>query len=82
MVNISYRRRPYPRDDGMYAIKALALTKPFKDIQALSKVVLMKIDAPTRSTRTSCGRRSNSRWITGATGAHEPVNPEKKIFFN
>jgi len=64
----------------MYAIKALALSKQFKDIQALSKVVLMKTDAPTRSTRTSCGRRSNSRWITGVTGAHEPVRPEKRFF--
>jgi len=40
---------------GMYAIKALALFKQFKDIQALSAVALIKTNPPTRSARISCG---------------------------
>jgi len=43
---------------GMYAIEVLALSKLFKEIQALSEVALMKTDVPIRSVRLSCGRRS------------------------
>ncbi len=40
----------------MYAIEVLSLSNRFREIQARSKVVLMKTDPPTRSARTSCGR--------------------------